>query len=322
MLRDLVAAGDTAFGYNRSTSGARKAVSEGYDVSDDLPQVLRRAEEDNALIVVAVPMLAVGAVLDQIAEYAPSFCGISDVVSVKWEVYAEIRKRGMEARYVGGHPMAGTSESGWNASRKGLFERATWAITYDYADQQQKNGQPIDTGWIELFTDVVRMASTTGAEAIPARVVNHDHAVARVSHLPHLMALALSVTGDNGGILAQSLAAGSFKDATRVAGTNPELIQAMCETNSVALCEALEEAIELLAEAHDTLSQDPPSIRELAVAGNRARRRLEARTGARRESVSPVKISSRPVLRFHPGSPGWVNQLRQTESTGGRMEIF
>ena len=112
LLRDLVAAGDTAFGYNRSTSGARKAVSEGYDVSDDLPQVLRRAEEENA----------------------PS-CGISDVVSVKWEVYAEIRKRGMEARYVGGHPMAGTSESGWNASRKGLFERATWAITYDYADQ-------------------------------------------------------------------------------------------------------------------------------------------------------------------------------------------
>ena len=53
-----------------------------------------------------------------------------------------------------------------------------------------------------------------------------------------------------------------------------------------------------------------------------ARTRIEARSGARKESVSPVKISSRPVLRLHPGGPKWVAQLRQTESLGGRIEIF
>ena len=322
LLRDLTAAGRlSAYGYNRSTSGTRTAVREGFDASDDLDAVLRRAAADNALIVLAVPMGAVGPVLDKIVELAPH-CGITDVVSVKKPVYEEIRARGLESRYVGGHPMAGTEFSGWRASREGLFNRAAWVVTYDYAAELDAAGERVPQEWIDIFSDVVRLTHAVKAEAVPARVAHHDAAVARVSHLPHVVASALSIVGDNGGTLAQSLAAGSFKDATRVAGTAPELQRAMCESNADALVAALDEFIAILHDARAGLDSEKPDVSELVEAGHRTRVRLEARSGARKESVSPVKISSRPVLRLHPGGPNWVRQLAQTEDLGGRIEIF
>lgn len=322
LLRDLAASGRyTVYGYNRSTSGTRSAVKEGFDASDDLVAVLQRAAADNAIIVLAVPMGAVGDVLDQILEHAPQ-CGITDVVSVKKPVYEAIRARGLQAQYVGGHPMAGTEFSGWRASKEGLFHRAAWVVTYDYAAELDAAGERVPSGWIDLFSDVVRLSTAVKAEAIPARVEHHDAAVARVSHLPHVLASALSMVGDNGGTLAQSLAAGSFKDATRVAGTEPSLQRAMCESNAESLVVALDEFIGILDEARTALASEEPNIRELVEAGHRAQVRLEARSGARKESVSPVKISSRPVLRLHPGGPNWVRQLAQTEDLGGRIEIF
>ena len=132
----------------------------------------------------------------------------------------------------------------------------------------------------------------------------------------------LAIVGDNGGALAQSLAAGSFRDSTRVAGTQPSLVQAMCETNADAVVAALDEALELLHDARDSLAKDRPDLTALAETGYAARVRFEARHGARGESVSPVKISSRPLLRLHPGTPGWVRQLEQAESLGGRIDIF
>lgn len=321
LLRDLVARKHPVYGYNHSTSRTRIALKQGFDVTDNLPAVLARAEQDGALVVIAVPMNAVGSILDAIAEYAPT-CGITDVVSVKSAVREQVRQRDMNGRYVGGHPMAGTALSGWEHSHKGLFARAAWAITYDYADECVARGKRVPKFWEDLFADVVRMTQMVHAEAVPVRVANHDAAVARVSHLPHVLAEVLAIVGDNGGILAQSLAAGSFKDGTRVASTTPALVRQMCETNAPALVDALNEALELLEDARDSLAAPQPSIEELADAGYRARTRIDARSGARKESVSPIKISSRPVLRLHPGAPNWVGQLRQSESLGGRIEIF
>lgn len=321
LLRDLAGKNHPVFGYNRSTSGARLAVRQGYDVDNNLNGVLQRAESSNALIVIAVPFGAVTAVLDAIVENAPS-CGITDVVSVKAPVYELIRARGMETRYVGGHPMAGTAYSCWDNSQQGLFAEAAWAITYDYAAELEQAGQKIPQEWTQLFTDVVKLCSMVHAEAMPVRVKAHDEAVARVSHLPHVIAEALAVVGDHGGILSQSLAAGSFKGATRVAGTQPALVRQMCETNSDAVVKALDEFIDLISLARTRLAAPDPSIAQLADAGFSARTRLEARSGARKESVSPVRISSRPVLRLSPGGHGWVRQLRQAESMGGRIEVF
>lgn len=321
ILRDLTKRTQKVYGYNRSTSGTRAALKEGFDVSNNLEETLQRAEADGAMIVIAVPMQAVAEVLDAIVEHAPS-CGITDVVSVKKPVYDLVQERGLKSRYVGGHPMAGTEHSGWNASQTDLFNQAAWVVTYDYALECEEAGVPVPTEWIDLFSDVCRMIIGAKAEAVPASVRKHDEAVGRISHLPHVLAAALSIVGDNGGTLAQSLAAGSFKDSTRVAGTAPELVRAMCESNAAALVYSIDEIIELLTQARKDLDSDTPNIKELAEAGHRAHTRMEARSGARRESVSPIKISSRPVMRLHPGGHNWVRQLVQAESLGGRIEVF
>ncbi|WP_235840723.1 prephenate dehydrogenase [Corynebacterium liangguodongii] len=320
-MRDLAARGERVYGYNRSRSGAYAANKEGFDASTDLSATLDRAAGDEALIIIAVPMSAVESILDNIAARAPH-CGITDVVSVKKPVYDLVRSRGLAPRYVGGHPMSGTENSGWNASHVGLFERAAWAVAYDWAAERTDAGEPVDPSWTTLFAQVCTLAALSGAEAVPVTVHHHDEAVARVSHLPHVIAESLAIVGDHGGTLAQSLAAGSFKGATRVAGTDPELVRNMCETNAEALVPVLDEFISLLGSARTALAGDTPTVKALSEAGNRAFVRMTARSGARRESVSPVRISSRPVMRVHPGAPGWVGQLKQIEDLGGRVEVF
>nr|WP_246858133.1 prephenate dehydrogenase [Corynebacterium sp. sy017] len=319
LLRSLTQQNIPAYGFNRSPSGAKAARKDGFDASSHLIETLERAEKDNALIVLATPMPAIDSLLADIATYAPS-CGFTDVVSVKTEVYNLVCKHNMQDKYVGGHPMAGTANSGWSASVDDLFRGAAWVITFDHAvDAQDKPSK----AWISLWNDVAAMALAVGAEVIPARVAQHDAAVARISHLPHLLAETLAIIGDNGGALSLSLAAGSFRDGTRVAGTEPSLVQAMCETNASALLTALDEALSLLSDTRQQLLKDSPSIHELADAGYRSRIRYEARSGARdTDSVSPAKISHRPVFRVHPGAPGWVGTLIQAENLGARIEVF
>ncbi|GAA1472774.1 prephenate dehydrogenase [Corynebacterium felinum] len=319
LLRALKERNVPAYGFNRSPSATRAASAEGYDVSSDLEHTLHRAEADNALIVLATPMPAIGALLESLDTHAPS-CGFTDVVSVKGEVYDLVRARGMHDRYVGGHPMAGTANSGWDASYPTLFERAVWVVTFDHA---LDTDEPVSDAWIKLWIDVVHMATAVGAEVIPARVHQHDAAVARVSHLPHILAEALAIVGDNGGALSLSLAAGSFRDGTRVAGSAPSLVRAMCETNHAALLDALDECLSLLHDARAHLAEPSPSLEELIDNGYRSRIRFEARSGLNAaQSVSPTKISNRPVFRLNPGAENWINQLIQAENLGARIEVF
>lgn len=319
LLRDLHAANHPVFGYNRSRSGARSAVDEGFEVSADLEATLRRAADSGALIVLAVPMTAVESMLDAIAEHAPDN-GFTDVVSVKTAVYEAVRARGMQDRYVGSHPMAGTAESGWTASQEGLFRRAVWVVTFDHLFDTES----VSTTWLSIWKDVAQMAESVGAEVVPARVGPHDAAAARVSHLTHVLAETLAIVADHSGALTLSLAAGSFRDATRVAGTDPALVRAMCENNAGPLVAALDEALAILNDTRAQLSAETPNIEQLADNGYRSRLRYEARSGQRRakESVSPTITSARPVLRLHPGAPNWEKQLLHAETLGARIEVF
>lgn len=319
LLRDLHAANHSVFGYNRSRSGAKSAVDEGFDVSADLEATLQRAAAEDALIVLAVPMTAIDSLLDAVHTHAPNN-GFTDVVSVKTAVYDAVKARNMQHRYVGSHPMAGTANSGWSASMDGLFKRAVWVVTFD----QLFDGTDINSTWISIWKDVVQMALAVGAEVVPSRVGPHDAAAARVSHLTHILAETLAIVGDNGGALSLSLAAGSYRDSTRVAGTDPGLVRAMCESNAGPLVKALDEALAILHEAREGLTAEQPNIEQLADNGYRSRIRYEARSGQRRakESVSPTITSFRPVLRLHPGTPNWEKQLIHAETLGARIEVF
>lgn len=313
LLRDLTAAGTPAFGWNRSTATVEAASSDGFDVSGDLVATLSRAEREGALIVLGVPVPALPAMLEAVATHAPS-CGLTDVTSVKGEVLQLVEAHGLSGRFVGGHPMAGTADSGWDATLEGLFLGAVWVVTTDGAPE---DGAPEDADWLQIWCRVVDMAVQVGAVVVPARARKHDGAVARISHLTHVLAEALAVTADQGGALALSLAASSFRDATRVAGTEPGLVRAMCENNREALVTALDETMDLLAEARENLADPHRDISGLVDAGHGARLRYEARAG--RVKGGPT---NRPYIQLRPGTTGWLDQLHYAESIGAQIGLL
>jgi prephenate dehydrogenase len=261
LMRAAAAAGREVFGYNRSVEGAQAAVADGFDATTDLTATLTRAADTGALIVLAVPMPALAGMLAHINEVAPA-CALTDVTSVKKPVLDLVAAAGLRGRFVGGHPMAGTAYSGWAAGYPGLFNGAPWVVSVD---------DHVDPA---VWSAVMTLALDCGALVVPAKSDEHDAAAAAISHLPHLLAEALAViAGDVP--LAFALAAGSFRDGTRVAATAPDLVRAMCEANSDQLVPAADRVIELLSRARGSLARHN-SVADLIEAGHAARTRYDS----------------------------------------------
>lgn len=231
LLRAAEKAGRPVWGTSASEATAAEARADGFDVTVDTEAALRRAAEADALVVLAVPLTVLPSVLRRVDEVAPTV-RLTDAVSVKVAVADAVAQHAPRARFVGGHPMAGTSESGWAAGQAGLFVDAAWVVAAD-------DGLDLD-----VWRDVAELAWACGARVVPAAADEHDLAVARISHLPHLLAAVLAAVGATGDDdLTLALAAGSFADGTRVAGTRPELVLAMCEGNRDALLAAVDDAL-------------------------------------------------------------------------------
>ncbi len=260
-MRATKAAGREVFGYNRSVEGAQAAAADGFDATTDLTETLTRAAGSGALIVLAVPMPGVAGMLAHIGELAPK-CPLTDVTCVKTAVLDEVAAAGLRERFVGGHPMTGTAQSGWAAGDAGLFTRAPWVVSVD------DHVDPV------VWSMVMTLALDCGAVVVPAKSDEHDAAAAAISHLPHLLAEALAITAGEVP-LAFALAAGSFRDGTRVAGTPPDLVRAMCEANSGHLLPALDRVIELLGRARASLATHS-SVADLVEAGHAARARYDS----------------------------------------------
>jgi prephenate dehydrogenase len=292
VLRAARAAGRTAWGATSSAEDVRAATAEGFDVEPSVDEALRRAVESDALVVIAVPLPAVDEVLRRVAAVAPG-CRLTDVVSLKGPVADAVRRLAPDARYVGGHPMAGTSSSGWSSSDATMFDGAAWVVTTDRAD--------------DVLTDVIALALESGAHVVPTTAAEHDSAVARISHLPHVLAAVLASVGADGGPLALALSAGSFGDGTRVAGSRPELVRAMCEGNRAALLHAVDDALGRLGAARGSLASTG-GLAKTIEAGYEGREALIAQRETRRTEVT-----------IDLDSPGALDALDALGSRGGRI---
>jgi prephenate dehydrogenase len=260
-------------GWSPSPATRDAAAADGLAVADSLSSALRAAVRDDALVVLASPVTTFRSLLREVAQHAPGV-RLTDVASVKAAVAEEVSQIVPQARYVGSHPMAGTAESGWAAGSSDLFRGAAWVTCLT------EETDPAD------WSPLAALALAVGSRVVPAEAEAHDSAVARISHLPHVMALALAQVGAQGGALALSLAASSFADGTRVAGTRPELIRAMCETNREALVDALDDALGLMGVGRGSLASTG-SLFKLAEAGHAARGRFDERgTG-----LAPMTLS-------------------------------
>lgn len=280
LMRAAEKAGRAVWGTSASDTTAAEARADGFDVTTDTDAALRRAAEADALVVLAVPLPVLPSVLARVDAVAPTV-RLTDAVSVKVAVADAVARHAPRARFVGGHPMAGTSESGWSAGTAELFVDAAWVVAAD-------DGLDLD-----VWRDVAELAWACGARVVPAAADEHDLAVARVSHLPHLLAAVLAAVGAGGeDALPLALAAGSFADGTRVAGTRPELVLAMCEGNRDALLGAVDDALGRLGAMRGALASTG-GLTATVFAGHAARERWAA---ARTPKAVKASLTGRAPL--------------------------
>ncbi|MEO5833135.1 MAG: prephenate dehydrogenase [Nakamurella sp.] len=281
----------TVYGWSRSADTRAAAAADGFTVIDDLDATLDRACEDDALIVLAAPVTAFRPLLEQVNARAPR-ARLTDVASVKGAVARWVAELAPTTRFVGSHPMAGTQFSGWEAGSADLFTGAAWVTCLD------------EDAALADWLPVARLGLAVGSRVVPCDAAAHDRAVARVSHLPHLMACALAQVGELGGELAMSLAASSFADGTRVAATRPELVRAMCENNATALVDAMDDLLAVLGVARASLASTG-SLQKLTTGGHRARMIFDERGTA----LQSVQLDGDDL----------VDQLLSVGSAGGHV---
>jgi prephenate dehydrogenase len=293
LMRALSVAGHRVVGYDlnpatraMARTGAAQAPAEArWRVAGSVAQALAGAD----LAVVATPLTAVVSVLDEIS--AAGYTGIvTDVVSVKSPM-RDLVARHLPAKvgYVGGHPMAGKETAGFAATDPRLFAGCAWVLCVEEETHLSK--------WMV----VAGLVTALGARVVPTTADDHDRAVAAVSHVPHLLAVALaSAIGEP---LAGTLAAGSFRDGTRVAATPAELIASMCGGNAGPVLDALDTVLDHLDKARTALQSPEPiaAVGTWAVPGHAARVRWPPTWG------EPHQIPATPQRLLALGAEGgWV----------------
>ncbi|MHB9058729.1 MAG: prephenate dehydrogenase [Bacillota bacterium] len=177
------------------------------------------------LVVVATPPLTVATVLLEAAAGARPGAVFTDVAGFKGGLSeAVVGRLPAGVAYVGGHPMAGSERSGLAAADPALFHGAVYAVTGRVGDPAAEA--------------VAGLARNVGARPFYVDPAVHDRAVATISHLPYLLAVGLCLAAEAAGPAAAELAAGAFRDATRVAGGPPEVGRGMCLANAVEVARA------------------------------------------------------------------------------------
>lgn len=179
-------------------------------------------------------------------------CVITDVGSTKSDIHKVVIDTDMEANFIGGHPMAGSEKTGYESSSSKLIENAFYAITPTSQSEQSR------------IDELTMLIKDIGGIPIIIDYKKHDFAVATISHLPHLIASSLvNLVKDNDfedGTM-KLLAAGGFKDITRIASSSPVMWQQICCANSDNLITLIDKYCESLNEIKESLvNKDPEYI--------------------------------------------------------------
>jgi prephenate dehydrogenase len=255
---------------------------------------------DVDLVVVAVPPGAIADLVVHSLQIYPN-ATVTDVGSVKAGVLDALWQRDVDlGRYVGSHPMAGSHHSGPMTAHRELFVDRTWVVTPHRRSAAES---------VERVRAAVRACR---ARELIMDVDDHDAAVARVSHLPHLMSVLVA------GHLTQvperdlMLAGPGLRDVTRIAGSDPELWEQILGANSNAVLEELrdvQDQLGLLIKSVEAAraSDDLRGQLERGVAGTR---KIGGKHGA-----APVRYSQ--VVVAIPDSPGALARLFADVSAAG-----
>lgn len=187
------------------------------------------------------------AYLRQIREYLHDDCILTDVGSVKTNIHKEVEALGIERYFIGGHPMAGSEKSGYINSRAMLIENAYFVLT------------PTNKVSAEKIARYEKFVQDLHAIPVLLDHQEHDYVTGTISHLPHIIASSLvnfvrdTDTRDE---LMKNLAAGGFKDITRIASSSPTMWQHICLKNKENISRILDSYIQFLSRARKLIDQE------------------------------------------------------------------
>ena len=235
-----------------ATWGDALAVGAVDEITNDLAAGVAGAD----LVILAVPVAAILKLLPQLPAIVGEKTVVTDTGSVKSAI-AAVGFAVLGARFVPGHPMAGSERGGVLAARADLFRGATWAIT---TEPGKDNG-------------VSAFVQSLGATPHLLTPTAHDETVALTSHLPHVLAYALcNVATARHSTATPTLSAGSWRDVTRVAESSPELWAGIAAQNAAPLAQALRRVIAELDTAATALETgDAETVRDRFAAGHAAK---------------------------------------------------
>lgn len=232
-------------GFDTSSDTRVAARSEGLEVAESESGAIAGAD----LVLVAVPPRTTGGVVGRVLELNTTAI-VTDVASVKTPVVNLVRAMAPEQaeRFLPSHPLAGAETAGWNSARDDLLDRAFWAVCPPVVPA----GPDLLCRWSEVF-------SAFDARLIICEPEEHDVAVARTSHAPHLAAeMIAEALNRPTTALAASLSGGAFRDMTRIAQSDPNLWQEILDLNRKAVIEVIDEWMRHLDEMRTAIDRRDP----------------------------------------------------------------
>lgn len=246
------------------------------------------------VVVLAVPVEEMEPTAEEVLNFITKECLITDVGSTKTGLYQRLSDIfSSRGNYIGGHPMAGSEQAGIAAADPYLFENAVYILTPARPDAP---GTALLTGLVDKL----------GARVIVMLPQQHDAIVAAVSHLPHVAAAALvntaaKVEGELPSTLM--LAAGGFRDTTRIASGHPELWQGICSANRQYLLAVLEGFQQSIQEFSQLLANDDADgIRDFFYRARETRENIPAKRRGFLPRVFDLVVTV-------PDEPGMIGSL-------------
>ncbi|MBR1860896.1 MAG: prephenate dehydrogenase [Lachnospiraceae bacterium] len=233
--------GSTIIAYNRSASSLDEALSDGvidiavYEEDMENGGISKFSSCD--YIFLCAPVKKNEEFLELLKPVISPSCIITDVGSVKTGIHEAAERLDMEANFIGGHPMAGSERVGYTNSKASILQNAYYILT------------PTKKSPAEKVAELRSLVQSFDSIPLVLSFKEHDYIVAAISHLPHVIAASLVnlvKDSDNEEGIMRLVAAGGFKDITRIASSSSDMWEQICMTNTENIKNLLEDYIDSL----------------------------------------------------------------------------
>ncbi|MCR4902277.1 MAG: prephenate dehydrogenase [Butyrivibrio sp.] len=262
--------------YNPHLEKVDQAIADG--IIDEKVNEIGKGFEDCDYIFLCAPVAHNNTNLEKLAPYLSKKTTVTDIGSVKTSIHEVVHRLGLDNQFIGGHPMAGTERIGYANSKAGILENAYYILTKTEQTEEDR---------LNRYYELVK---SIGVIPLVVTYQQHDYITGAISHVPHVVSASLvNLVHDNDSPqqLMKMIAAGGFKDITRISSSSPVMWQQICLTNSANISDLLGKYISSLESIRAAIiSKDSDKI-------------MDFFASARQYRESFIDASSGPIKKLY-----------------------